>query len=174
MPTATQNPRLRFGLWVDFRNPPQSHLGLDASSGPAVLVGTPNEQLIARNLDYRIGTLPDQINAAPIAAPQKFMDQFVGRIEKLFTPGYANIWARATALPDDLKANYDTLWTPERMDRVIKALKTANIAMEINDRLHTPSAAFIQRAKAYAQLMYEKKQIRELPNLDKSITTKFM
>jgi alkanesulfonate monooxygenase SsuD/methylene tetrahydromethanopterin reductase-like flavin-dependent oxidoreductase (luciferase family) len=23
MPTATQNPRLRFGLWVDFRNPPQ-------------------------------------------------------------------------------------------------------------------------------------------------------
>jgi len=76
------------------------------------------------------------------------MDQFVGRIEKLFTPGYANIWARATALPDDLKANYDTLWTPERMDRVIKAVKDANIAMEINDRLHTPSAAFIQRAKA--------------------------
>src|SRR5882672_10584980 len=33
---------------------------------------------------------------------------------------------------------------------------------------------FIKRAKVYAQLMYEKKQIRELPNLDKSITTKFM
>lgn len=33
---------------------------------------------------------------------------------------------------------------------------------------------FIKRAKAYSQLMYEKKQIRELPNLDKSITTKFM
>jgi len=33
---------------------------------------------------------------------------------------------------------------------------------------------FIKRAKAYAQLMYEKKQVRELPNLDKSITTKFM
>ena len=35
-------------------------------------------------------------------------------------------------------------------------------------------AEFIKRAKAYAQLMHEKKQIRELPNLDKSITTKFM
>jgi len=35
-------------------------------------------------------------------------------------------------------------------------------------------AEFITRAKAYAQLMYEKKQVRELPNLDKSITTKFM
>ncbi|MBV9190431.1 MAG: NrtA/SsuA/CpmA family ABC transporter substrate-binding protein [Betaproteobacteria bacterium] len=33
---------------------------------------------------------------------------------------------------------------------------------------------FIKRAKAYSQLMYDKKQIRELPNLDKSITTKFM
>ncbi len=33
---------------------------------------------------------------------------------------------------------------------------------------------FIKRAKVYAQLMYEKKQIRELPNLDKSITVKFM
>ncbi len=74
------------------------------------------------------------------------MDQFVERIEKL--TGNANIWARATALPDALKADYDSLWTPERMDRVIKALKDGNIAMEINDRLHTPSAAFIQRAKA--------------------------
>jgi NitT/TauT family transport system substrate-binding protein len=33
---------------------------------------------------------------------------------------------------------------------------------------------FIRRAKAYAQLMYEKKQIREMPNFDKFITTKFM
>jgi NitT/TauT family transport system substrate-binding protein len=33
---------------------------------------------------------------------------------------------------------------------------------------------FVRRAKAYAQLMYEKKQIREMPNFDKFITTKFM
>ena len=33
---------------------------------------------------------------------------------------------------------------------------------------------FIRRAKAYAQLMHEKKQIREMPNFDKFITTKFM
>ena len=33
---------------------------------------------------------------------------------------------------------------------------------------------FIRRAKAYAQLMHEKKQIRELPNFDKFISTKFM
>ncbi len=33
---------------------------------------------------------------------------------------------------------------------------------------------FIKRAKAYGALMLEKKQIRELPNFDKFITTKFM
>jgi NitT/TauT family transport system substrate-binding protein len=33
---------------------------------------------------------------------------------------------------------------------------------------------FIRRARAYAQLMYEKKQIREMPNFDRFITTKFM
>lgn len=33
---------------------------------------------------------------------------------------------------------------------------------------------FIRRAKAYGQLMIEKKQIRELPNFDKFITTKFI
>ncbi len=33
---------------------------------------------------------------------------------------------------------------------------------------------FIKRAKAYAQLMHEKKQIRDMPNFDQFITTKFM
>ena len=75
------------------------------------------------------------------------MDQLIEHVEKISGQKHINIWARATALPDSLKANYDTLWTSERMDRVIKALKDANIAMEINDRLHTPSPAFIQRAK---------------------------
>ena len=33
---------------------------------------------------------------------------------------------------------------------------------------------FIRRAKAYGALMLEKKQIRELPNFDRLINTKFM
>lgn len=35
-------------------------------------------------------------------------------------------------------------------------------------------AEFVQRAKAYGQLMLEKKQIRQLPDFDRFITTKFM
>ena len=42
---------------------------------------------------------------------------------------------------------YDTFWTPERMDRVINAAKSNNIAIEINNRYKIPSYAFIIRAK---------------------------
>ena len=35
-------------------------------------------------------------------------------------------------------------------------------------------AEFVKRAKAYGQLMLEKKQIRQLPDFDRFITTKFM
>jgi NitT/TauT family transport system substrate-binding protein len=35
-------------------------------------------------------------------------------------------------------------------------------------------AQFIARAKAYSELMLEKKQIRQLPDMDKAITKKFM
>jgi NitT/TauT family transport system substrate-binding protein len=35
-------------------------------------------------------------------------------------------------------------------------------------------AEFIKRAKAYSELMLEKKQIRQLPDMDKAITVKFM
>ena len=45
-------------------------------------------------------------------------------------------------------AKYDELWTPERMDRVIKVLKDNDVALEINARYKIPSIAFIKRAKA--------------------------
>jgi histidinol phosphatase-like PHP family hydrolase len=75
------------------------------------------------------------------------VDNEVNLIEQLAATKVVNICGEATALPDNLKADYDTLWTEERMDRLITALRNGNIAIEINDRLHTPSAAFIKRAK---------------------------
>jgi NitT/TauT family transport system substrate-binding protein len=35
-------------------------------------------------------------------------------------------------------------------------------------------AEFVKRARAYGELMLEKKQIRQLPDFDKFITTQFM
>lgn len=80
--------------------------------------------------------------------PQKFMDNLVGKVEQLAATKGVNIYGEATALPADLKADYNTLWTEDRMDRVIKALRDGSVAMEINDRLQVPSAAFIKRAKS--------------------------
>jgi NitT/TauT family transport system substrate-binding protein len=59
----------------------------------------------------------------------------------------------------------------QKLGQQRKSIELAAPNVELTWRI---DEQFIQRAKAYAQLMYEKKQIRELPNLDKSITTKFM
>ena len=52
-----------------------------------------------------------------------------------------------TFLPEQMADRYDTFWTPERMDKVIKAAKANNIAIEINNRYRIPSYDFIKRAK---------------------------
>jgi hypothetical protein len=83
-----------------------------------------------------------------IGDPQNFMDQLVDRIEKIVRDEPIDLYVNATYIPDELNHRYDELWTPERMDRVIKALVDNKVAMEINDRRKIPSAAFIKRAKA--------------------------
>ncbi|NUO81344.1 DUF1080 domain-containing protein [candidate division KSB1 bacterium] len=89
--------------------------------------------------------LPEELE---IGDPQNFMDQLVNRIEKILSTEPINLYANATYIPDELNDRYDELWTPARMDRVIKALVDNKIAMEINDRRKIPSATFIKRAKA--------------------------
>jgi histidinol phosphatase-like PHP family hydrolase len=76
------------------------------------------------------------------------MEQLVSRIEKIINNEPIDIYVNATYIPDEIGNLYDELWTPERMDRVIKALVDKNVAMEINDRRKIPSAAVIKRAKA--------------------------
>jgi len=106
---------------------------------------------VRKNYDYVIAEMfppPRIVRNASIPDPQRFMAQQVVDIEQLAATKGVNIYGDATDLPDPLKADYDTLWTPERMDRVISALKNGGVAMEINDVRKVPSAAFIKRAKA--------------------------
>ena len=114
----------------------------------------------ARNLariDYILSdglVFPDNGTLMPIwstkaifADPQDFMDRYVAHnLSVLALP--IQIWASATLLPESLKARYDELWTPQRMDRLIQAAVKNNIAIEINSRWETPKAGFIRRAKA--------------------------
>jgi len=79
---------------------------------------------------------------------QQFMDMLVGKIEAIIGKEPVDIYVNPTFLPATIMAKYDELWTPSRMDRVIKVLKDNDVALEINARYKIPSIAFIKRAKA--------------------------
>jgi len=78
---------------------------------------------------------------------QVFMDMLVGKIESVMANEPVDIYVNPTFLPEKIAADYDRLWTPERMDRVIKVLKENDVALEINARYKIPSMAFLKRAK---------------------------
>jgi hypothetical protein len=79
---------------------------------------------------------------------QQFMEMLVGKIENIMNQEPVDIYVNPTYLPVVIAADYDLLWTPQRMDRVIKALKGNDVALEINARFKVPGIAFIKRAKA--------------------------
>jgi NitT/TauT family transport system substrate-binding protein len=59
----------------------------------------------------------------------------------------------------------------QKLGQTRKSIEIAAPNVELTWRIDDE---FIRRARAYAQLMYEKKQIREMPNFDTFITMKFM
>jgi hypothetical protein len=78
---------------------------------------------------------------------QAFMELLVKTIENIMDHEPIDIYVNSTYLPDVIAAEYDTLWTPERMDRVIAAATRNGVAIEISSRLKIPSVEFIKRAK---------------------------
>jgi len=87
-------------------------------------------------------------NEVEVTDPQAFMEMYVDRILGVLNTEPIDIYVNPTFLPDVIAADYDRLWTPERMDKVLEAARKNGIALEINNRYRIPSAAFIQRAKA--------------------------
>ncbi len=78
---------------------------------------------------------------------EKFMDQLVARIEAIMSQEPVDIYVNPTLLPDALMPRYDLLWTPARVERVIRVLRDNNVALEINARYQVPSAAIIRAAR---------------------------
>lgn len=78
---------------------------------------------------------------------QKFMDLIVDRILGVLNREPIDIYVNPTFLPEAMAADYDRLWTPERMDKVIEAARRNDVAIEINARYKIPSARFIKAAK---------------------------
>lgn len=77
----------------------------------------------------------------------QFMEYLVNTLVKILNTEPINVYVNSTFLPARMADRYDKFWTVDRMDRVIKAAKDNNIAIEINNRYKIPSADFIKRAK---------------------------
>jgi len=82
-----------------------------------------------------------------VADKQAFMDMYVDRIRAVMNNEPIDIFVNPTYLPEVIAAEYDELWTRERMLKVIDAAVQNQVAIEINARYRIPSAAFIKLAK---------------------------
>jgi hypothetical protein len=89
-------------------------------------------------INEEVGQIPDA---------QAFMEMYVDRILGVLNHEPIDIYVNPTFLPEVIAADYDRLWTPERMQKVIDAAKKNDVAIEINNRYRIPSAAFIKAAK---------------------------
>lgn len=79
---------------------------------------------------------------------EQFMDMLVDKIVAIVSHEPVDIHVNPTYLPASIAEEYDQLWTPERMERVINALKEYDVALEINARFRIPSVAFVNKARA--------------------------
>jgi len=82
-----------------------------------------------------------------LSDPEAFMEMYVSRIEGVMHEPI-DIYVNPTFLPEPIRPQYDTLWTPARMKRVIDASVENDVAIEINARYKIPSPAFIKAAKS--------------------------
>ena len=79
---------------------------------------------------------------------ERDMDARVARAVDALEREPMDIWASPTYLPPPLAKDYNTLWTEQRMKKVIDAAARNQVAIEISNRYRIPSAAFIRAAKA--------------------------
>lgn len=79
---------------------------------------------------------------------EKFMEAYVAhKLEVLNNDEPIDIFGWPLFLPVCIARDYYTLWTEERMQKIISAARKRNIALEINDLAHTPHEKFVMMAK---------------------------
>jgi len=86
-------------------------------------------------------------NEVHVDDKQQFMDMLVGKIVTIMKDEPIDIYVNPTFLPRVIAKEYDSLWTQERMEKVIRAAVENDVAIEINSRYKLPSPAFIKLAK---------------------------
>ncbi|MDR1719679.1 MAG: DUF1080 domain-containing protein [Dysgonamonadaceae bacterium] len=79
---------------------------------------------------------------------QHFMEMLVDRACGIISNEPIDIYVNPTFIPDKLMPEYDKLWTPARMQKIIDACAEHKVAVEINNHYKIPSESFINQAKA--------------------------
>jgi histidinol phosphatase-like PHP family hydrolase len=80
--------------------------------------------------------------------PQEFMDRYVDFHLELMEKEPIDILANATWLPAGLQKQYETLWTPKRVQKVIDAVLKYGVAVEISSQYLVPQLNWLRVAKA--------------------------
>lgn len=75
-----------------------------------------------------------------------FMDRYTDYLVTIISEPI-DIIANLSYLPEEIRDDYDALWTEARMDKIIQAAVKHNTAIEINAGYRLPSLAFLQRAQ---------------------------
>lgn len=79
--------------------------------------------------------------------PQDFMDRYTDFNVQVIAREPIDILANPTYLPAQLAPQYDALWTPARMQRIIDAAIEHGVAIEISSWAKLPSLAMLRLAK---------------------------
>lgn len=88
--------------------------------------------------------MPEEVH---IEDKQAFMENLVNTTVRILDREPIDILVNPTFLPEIIARDYDQLWTRERMERVITALKRNDIALELNNRYRLPGVEFVKLAK---------------------------
>jgi histidinol phosphatase-like PHP family hydrolase len=78
---------------------------------------------------------------------EEFMKRYMEHSLNILNNEPINIFGWPLFLPVCIAKDYYSIWTEERMQLIIQAAKSRNIAIEINDMAHTPHEDFIIKAK---------------------------
>lgn len=85
---------------------------------------------------------------AEIGEAQAFMDRYVDWHLEILSTQRFDILANVTWLPERHAADYDTLWTDERIGRIVEAAAKRGVAIEISSSLKAPSRRFLETVKS--------------------------
>ena len=77
---------------------------------------------------------------------QQYMDQIVDKAVEVVSSEPIDVYVNPFFLPTAMQADYDALWTDERIARVVDALASSGVALEINARYRIPNARTIKAA----------------------------